>query len=114
MTAAKKGAGRIRRPARGRADPEEVEGLIRYAERAYEEAYQAACESGDVTVRPFKVAVEAWRNAFPTLVARTEIRAYIALVATGMAKRRLDAEEARGMMYTAQTAISLMGKEGKI
>jgi hypothetical protein len=113
-TAPPRGAARPRsarpsRPVADRADPEEVERLVRYAQKAYEEAYAAAKEANSPTAS--LAARQAWRNALPLLTSRTAIRAYIALVAVGRQRGYIDPDAARDMMWTAQTAISALERK---
>lgn len=77
---------------------------IGYATKAYEDTL---AECADLELRDRQqAAIIAWRCCLPTLESIEGIRAFIACVAQGQARRWLPPDEAKALNYTAQLALT--------
>lgn len=84
---------------------------IAYATAAFEEALQS-CHDMPQRER-FEAAIMAWRCCLPQLEDLDSIKAFIACIATGQARRWLNAEEAKALTYTAQLALTAWQENSK-
>lgn len=92
---------------------DEVSALVVYADQAYKEGYRAGLDAKLEEHQAQQVGREAFRNCLPILNSIKAAQGFIACVAQGLARAWLSPEDARVMMYTAQTAITLLKKAGQ-
>ncbi|MBT9332480.1 hypothetical protein [Paracidobacterium acidisoli] len=89
-----------------------IESYVHYCEKAHAEARAEAIESKCSESEADNVAAAAWRCTLPLLSSRTAVQAFIACVAVGQQRGWIKPEESRSLMYTAQTALSVLRKAG--
>lgn len=75
--------------------------------RAWEETYEEALESGDVSeYDATQRANQAFRDAMPPLTGAQNIRNFIACVAAGLLRSVFSGSEGPRLLYAAQIAVS--------
>lgn len=84
--------------------PNKVVEAIAFAGKAYSDTL-AECKDMDPRDAQ-QAAITAWRCCLPTLENIDCIRAFIACIASGQARRWLTAEDAKALTYTAQLALT--------
>lgn len=96
-------------------EPNEVETAIYLMQKAYNETYAAAVESGtsgdaDIDeVRAIYAAKEAAVGAMPTMHDKASARIYIACIAWLHQQRWMSATDAKTCLFAAQTFIGTGG-----
>lgn len=86
--------------------PSKITEAIAFATKAYEETLHECLRSGMKDQEAMQVAVMSWRCCLPVLEDIDSIKAFIACIATGQARRWLPSEDAKALTYTAQLALT--------
>ena len=85
---------------------------VLHALKGWEEAFNEAKDEGLNASEAERAATLAWGAMLPVVDSMQAARTYIAHIAAGQARGWLSGEQARGMMYTAQCAISALRAKG--
>lgn len=92
---------------------ESIAEQVHHALRGWDEAFSAARDAGLTVEEAEKSAVLSWGAMLPIVDSIHAATIFIAHVAAGQSRGWLTGEQSRGMMYTAQCAISALRAEKK-
>ena len=84
-----------------------IEEAVQFAVTAADEAYNECSDAGETHTSSNSAAKDAYRDCFPVLCSRSDVKAYIACVAKGIQLGYVGHDEARLMMYGAQVWLTV-------